>query len=238
MSNDRGDTTLLLDAPLARDWKDSFLQHPERAERYTDFDMPALDEEPEAQLLTFEPLPSEQVAVRRPTTVRPNAIETSAEQRAVDDAPESDSKAPAASVSNVPREPAAFSRGLVDTYFRQMGNAAWLTREEEIALATRIETAQRAMLTGLCRVPLLVEQIASWANEVAAGRLRLTSLVQLSAAGAEPEAPEAGTRRRCRGRRARRCGAAAGRRRRGRKCFGRDRAPADGRSRLPKRSAR
>ena len=41
-----------------------------------------------------------------------------------------------------------------------MGNAAWLTREEEIALATRIETAQRAMLASLCRVPISVERIA------------------------------------------------------------------------------
>jgi RNA polymerase primary sigma factor len=191
MSNDRGDTTLLLDAPLERDWKDSFLQHPERAERYTDFDLPAHDEEPESQqFLTFEPLPSDQVSVRRPTKVAPCTIETSTEQRAVDDAPESDSKAPVTSVTNVPREPTAFSRGLVDTYFRQMGNAAWLTREEEIALATRIETAQRAMLSSLCRVPLLVEQIATWANEAAAGRLRLANLVQLSVAAVEPGALE------------------------------------------------
>jgi RNA polymerase primary sigma factor len=181
----------LLDAPLERDWKDSFLQRPERAERYTDFDMPALDEEPESQLLTFEPLPSEQVSLRRPTTVEPNTVETSTEQRAVDGEPESDGNAPAASVTNLPREPTAFSRGLVDTYFRQMGNAAWLTREEEIALATRIETAQRAMLTSLCRVPLLAERLAFWAQEVAAGRLRLANLVQLSVAAVEPDAPEA-----------------------------------------------
>jgi len=187
MSNDRGDTTLLLDAPLGGGaWKDSFLERPERAERYTDFDMPAPDEEPESQqFLTFEPLPSEQVSVRR-TTVGP-----SAEQRAVDGVPESDGKAPAAASATALRAPTAFSRGLVDTYFRQMGDTAWLTREEEIALATRIEAAQRVMLTSLCRVPMLVEQMASWAKEAAAGRLRLSNLVQLSAAAAEPYAPEA-----------------------------------------------
>jgi RNA polymerase primary sigma factor len=192
MSNDRGDTTLLLDAPLGGGaWKDSFLERPERAERYTDFDMPALDEEPEPpQFLTFETLPSGQVSVR-PDTVGPNTVETSAERSAVDGLPEGGATAPAASVVTATREPAAFSRRLIDTYFRQMGNAAWLTREEEIALATRIETARRAMLTALCRVPKLVEQIASWANEVAAGRLRLTNLVQLSVAAPEPNAPEA-----------------------------------------------
>jgi RNA polymerase primary sigma factor len=186
MSNDRGDTTLLLDAPLGGSaWKDSFLEHPERAERYTDFDMPALDEEPEAQLLTFEPLPSEQIA-----TVRPKAMQTEPERGAVDSRPERVENAPAAASAPAQRAPTAFSRGLVDTYFRQMGDTAWLTREEEIALATRIETAQRAILTGLCRVPTLVEQIACWAKEAAAGRLRLANLVQLSATAAQPNAPE------------------------------------------------
>ena len=37
----------------------------------------------------------------------------------------------------------SFSRGLVDTYFRQMGNAGALSRGEEIALAKRIEASQR-----------------------------------------------------------------------------------------------
>src|SRR5438132_1013894 len=32
---------------------------------------------------------------------------------------------------------ASFSRDLIDTYFRQMGKAALLTREEEVALARR-----------------------------------------------------------------------------------------------------
>jgi hypothetical protein len=40
----------------------------------------------------------------------------------------------------------AFSRDLVDTYFRQMGDAAWLSRDEESALAKRIEESQRALL--------------------------------------------------------------------------------------------
>ncbi len=188
MSNDRGDTTLLLDAPLGRDWKDSFLARPERAERYTDFDLPALDEEPEAQLLTFEPLPSDRIA-GRPQPVEPRAER--AERSAVKDPPERDEKAPAAASAAAPRAPTAFSRGLIDTYFRQMGDTAWLTREEEIALATRIETAQRVMLTALCRVPVLVEQIASWASEAAAGRLRLANLVQLSAAAVETATAEA-----------------------------------------------
>ena len=81
--------------------------------------------------------------------------------------------------------------GLVDTYFRQMGAAAWLSREEEIALAKRIEASQWALLTGLCRVPKLVERIARWAHEAAEGRFRLVDLVYLSVAGAGPDGADA-----------------------------------------------
>ncbi|HYA44690.1 MAG TPA: sigma-70 factor domain-containing protein, partial [Acidimicrobiales bacterium] len=75
---------------------------------------------------------------------------------------------------------AALSRDLVDTYFRQMGGAELLSREEEIALAKRIEAARQAVLTGLCHVPMLIERIAQWAEEVAEGRLSLADLVDVS----------------------------------------------------------
>jgi RNA polymerase primary sigma factor len=69
------------------------------------------------------------------------------------------------------------SRDLVDVYFRQMGNIELLSREDEIALAKRIEAAQQAVVRGLCRVPMLVERVALWAQEVAAGQLRWANLV-------------------------------------------------------------
>jgi RNA polymerase primary sigma factor len=78
------------------------------------------------------------------------------------------------------RDSASFSRGLVDTYFRQMGDAAWLTREEEITLSKRIELAQQALLMALCQVPTLVEQIGRWAREAANGERRLADLFDLS----------------------------------------------------------
>jgi RNA polymerase primary sigma factor len=83
------------------------------------------------------------------------------------------------------------SPSLVGTYFRQMGDAAWLTREEEIALAKRIEASQQTLLKALSGIPMLVERIAGWAQEVAEGRLRLADLVDLPFAGAEPNAPAA-----------------------------------------------
>ena len=77
------------------------------------------------------------------------------------------------------------ARDLVDTYFAQMGAAEWLSREEEIALAKRIEAASEAMLLGLCRVPMLVNQIAKWACAITEGRLRPAEFVDLSMSNEE-----------------------------------------------------
>jgi len=79
-----------------------------------------------------------------------------------------------------PAEDASFSRNLVDVYLRQMGGAELLSRAEEIALAKRIEAAQQAVLRGLCQVPMLIERIARWGQEVAQGQLPLADLIDLS----------------------------------------------------------
>src|SRR5262249_5484728 len=84
----------------------------------------------------------------------------------------------------VPRAELGFSRDLVDTYFRQMGHADLLSREGEIALAKRIEAAQQAVLEGLCRVPMLIDQIARWTDEWREGRIRLDQLVEAASAEA------------------------------------------------------
>ncbi len=85
------------------------------------------------------------------------------------------------SVGNVgPSREARFSRDLVDTYFRQMGAAELLSREDEIALAKRIEAAQLAVLKGLCSAPVLIERLERWGCELREGRLRLRDLIDLS----------------------------------------------------------
>jgi Sigma-70 factor, region 1.2 len=84
----------------------------------------------------------------------------------------------------------SFSRGLVDTYFRQMGEAAWLSREEEIALSQRIEASQQAMLVALCRVPVFVERIGHWGRQVVGGQFRLADLFDLSLVGSEADSPD------------------------------------------------
>ena len=189
MSKDSSDTTLLLDAPLGRDWKDLFLRRPERAmDAYAFRYAGPRRGAGIAQFLTHSNRSRPSRSPSGGHAVGPDT-ENSTERRSMARRRATARRRPP-QATNVPREPTAFSRGLVDTYFRQMGDAAWLSREEEIALAKRIEAAQRAMLTGLCRVPMLVERIASLGTEVAEGRLRLADLVELSAAEAEPGAPE------------------------------------------------
>jgi RNA polymerase primary sigma factor len=83
----------------------------------------------------------------------------------------------------------AFSRDLLDSYFRQMGERELLSREGEVALAKRIEAAKLAVLKSLCGVPALVGQIKAWVEALEAGQLRLREFIDLSAPESEP--PEA-----------------------------------------------
>src|SRR5262245_23496782 len=88
---------------------------------------------------------------------------------------------------------AGFSRDLIDTYLRQMGAGAEpLSREDEIALAKRIEAARSSVQTSLCSVPMLVERIAQWGSALHAGELRLRDLVDLSMYH-DVAGPDAGT---------------------------------------------
>ena len=176
MSKDCDEMTSLLNGPRAGDSEDSLLERlDDRALERVAREAPVLDEEPELQSGALEPTLPDQPSV--PTLVS----ESAANGRADGDGNE------LARVSAITLQNASsFSRGLVDTYFRQMGNAGALSRAEEIALAKRIEASQRAMLTGLCGVPMLIERIACWGHEVAEGRRRLADLVDLSVSGDEP----------------------------------------------------
>ena len=85
-------------------------------------------------------------------------------------------------VSDAPR-----SRGPLDAYFRNLDNAELLSRDEELALAKRIDEAQRSLLICLCRIPLIVERVGAWGDELREGRLRLSYLLDAVPSG-EPEA--------------------------------------------------
>ncbi|HUF44891.1 MAG TPA: sigma-70 family RNA polymerase sigma factor [Aestuariivirgaceae bacterium] len=77
------------------------------------------------------------------------------------------------------------SRDLVDVYFHQMGGGEFLTREQEIELAQRIEAGQRAILDGLTRVPMLIGQFAAWRDALEDGRVRVRDLVEMALLEAE-----------------------------------------------------
>ena len=69
------------------------------------------------------------------------------------------------------------SRDPLDAYFRNLDNAELLSRDEELALAKRIDQAQRALLICLCRIPLIVERVGAWGDELRDGRLRSSYLL-------------------------------------------------------------
>ena len=80
---------------------------------------------------------------------------------------------------------AGFSRDLLDSYFRHLGERELVSREGQIELAKRIEAGEQTVLEHLYRVPLLVERLASWGRELGGGRLRLRDLLDLSLSDAE-----------------------------------------------------
>jgi RNA polymerase primary sigma factor len=91
-----------------------------------------------------------------------------------------------AAVAGARRAAEPRSPDLIATYFRQMGRAELISREQEVALAKRIEAAQEALLAGLCCVPMLVARIDQWGCDVRDGRMRLRDLVELSAPDGTP----------------------------------------------------
>jgi len=85
------------------------------------------------------------------------------------------------------------SRDLLETYFRQMGSIELLSREDEVALAKRIEARQLAVLEGLCRVPMLIDRIQQWVGALRQGGYHLRDLIDLSVG--DGEASSLGTER-------------------------------------------
>jgi len=160
---------------------DAFLERSDHAVGRVALDASDLDERPEPQF----PAPKPRAAARMTGPAVPGGREASGSADIDDNDRDGLELAP----SHTPA--ASFSPGLVGAYFRQMGDAAWLTRDEEIALAKRIEESQQALLMALSGIPVLVERIAGWAHEVAEGRLRLADLVDLPFSGAAADAADA-----------------------------------------------
>lgn len=84
-----------------------------------------------------------------------------------------------AAPARTPREAerdAAPARDPVRAYLRDMGASEPLTREQEIALAIRIEAAQEAVVARLCAIPVVVEEIAGWVEGIREGRLGVAAV--------------------------------------------------------------
>jgi RNA polymerase primary sigma factor len=165
----------LLTEPFDMNSEDSVLELHDSTIKPVTRETAVLDRGPEARF--------QEVVPAHPDETR---ISATARETVASDSEDKDSNELTRFGGTRPQKDAPFSRGLVDTYFRQMGGAELLSRDEEIALAKRIEASQRTMLKGLCRIPMLVERIARWGHELAEGRLPVADLIDLSIADDEP----------------------------------------------------
>ncbi len=73
----------------------------------------------------------------------------------------------------------------VRIFLREMGNAALLTREGEIAVAQRIEAGRDTMLAALGESPMTLNTLTAWRDAVAQGRLPLREVIELEAMAAD-----------------------------------------------------
>jgi RNA polymerase primary sigma factor len=78
----------------------------------------------------------------------------------------------------------------VTMFLREMGQADLLSREDEIAIAQRIEAGRETMLAALCESPTSAAMLAGWRDAVEAGRLALRDLIELEAAAAAAHGAE------------------------------------------------
>ncbi len=79
----------------------------------------------------------------------------------------------------------------VRQYLRDMGGVQLLSREGEVAVATRIAAGRLAMIASLCESPLSFRAIIVWRDELNAGRIRLRDVIDLELSNAGPEADPA-----------------------------------------------
>ncbi|WP_157136204.1 RNA polymerase sigma factor RpoD [Teichococcus cervicalis] len=92
---------------------------------------------------------------------------------------------------NVNEASLARSDDPVRMFLREMSGTDLLSREEEIALAQRIEAGRDAMLAGLCESPVTFTHIAAWKAALEQGQMPLRDVVELEAMAADAAAPAA-----------------------------------------------
>ncbi|MGL4239538.1 MAG: RNA polymerase sigma factor region1.1 domain-containing protein, partial [Beijerinckiaceae bacterium] len=85
------------------------------------------------------------------------------------------------------KEPVDRTDDPVRMYLREMGAVELLSREGEIAIATRIEAGREAMIAGLCESPLTFQAIIIWRDELNAAKVLLREIIDLEATYAGPD---------------------------------------------------
>jgi RNA polymerase primary sigma factor len=101
------------------------------------------------------------------------------------DAEETDTVATAPTVARA-KEAVDRTDDPVRMYLREMGAVELLSREGEIASATRIEAGRDTMIAGLCESPLTFNAIIGWSNALNEGRMQLREILDLEAMLAKP----------------------------------------------------
>jgi RNA polymerase primary sigma factor len=69
----------------------------------------------------------------------------------------------------------------VRLYLRDMSSLGLLSREGEIAIAERIETAHETMIGGLCESPLTIRALMQWRDAFNEGKLQLRHIIDIEA---------------------------------------------------------
>jgi RNA polymerase primary sigma factor len=86
------------------------------------------------------------------------------------------------------KAPAERTDDSVRIYLREMASVELLSREGEIAIATRSEAGRVAMIAGLCESPLTFQSIIIWRDELNDGKVLLRDIIDLDATYAGPDA--------------------------------------------------
>ena len=116
------------------------------------------------------------------------------EEAAVEEVAEEESESRALAPQNLPTktstksEPTDRTDDPVRMYLREMGSVELLSREGEIAIATRIEAGREAMIAGLCESPLTFQAIIIWRDELNDAKILLRDIIDLEATYEGPEA--------------------------------------------------
>ncbi len=78
----------------------------------------------------------------------------------------------------------------VRMFLREMSGTELLKREDEVAVAQRIEAGRDVMLAGLCDSPTTFAALTAWRNALIEGRLPLRDLIEMEATPVAPPPAE------------------------------------------------